>query len=60
MIRVARCGSCAAAFVLCIGSAHAEGEVPAQLPQVTVVGVSPLPGLDLPKDRVPAPAKALP
>lgn len=57
MIRATRCGSCAAAFVLGVGSAHAEGEVPAQLPQVTVVGVSPLPGLDLPKDRVPAPVQ---
>jgi hypothetical protein len=34
-----------------------ETEATSTLPAVSVVGATPLPGLDLPKDRVPAPVQ---
>jgi outer membrane receptor protein involved in Fe transport len=37
--------------------ANAEEPVPATLAPVSVIGVTPLPGIDLPRDRVPAPVQ---
>ncbi|MDY0748943.1 TonB-dependent receptor [Paucibacter sp. R3-3] len=43
----------AAAALLCCAAVHAQ-QAPAQLPTVEVVNLSPLPGLGVPKDQVPA------